>query len=65
MVVAKALRAKIDRPAGIVTFGVGKESGHAVLDTWGAGISRLLELVETSCHQIHKESMVHKVLLKS
>ncbi|CAI7795807.1 unnamed protein product [Closterium sp. NIES-54] len=65
MVVEKVLVAKIDRPAGIVTFGERQESGVQLLDKWASDIAKLLDLVETSCHHIHKEVMVHKVVLKT
>jgi 26S proteasome regulatory subunit N5 len=62
MVTTKALVAKVDRPAGIINFQARKDS-HEVLNTWAVSIEKLLELVEKSCHQIHKESMLHKVPL--
>ncbi|KAL2623223.1 hypothetical protein R1flu_003428 [Riccia fluitans] len=63
MVVSKALIAKVDRPAGVVSFQNQKDSNE-VLNSWAVNIEKLLELVEKSCHQIHKETMVHKVTLK-
>uniref|UniRef100_A0A0R0JSL5 PCI domain-containing protein n=1 Tax=Glycine max TaxID=3847 RepID=A0A0R0JSL5_SOYBN len=63
MVVSKALVAKIDRPMGIVCFQRAKDSND-VLISWAANLERLLDLVEKSCHQIHKETMVHKAALK-
>lgn len=60
LVVAKAVSAKIDRPAGIVRFGK-REEPEQLLNVWGNNISKLLELVEKSCQQIQKEAMVHKV----
>lgn len=60
MVVSKALTAKIDRPAGIVRFALRKQP-EDVLNGWANNISKLLDLVEKSCQQIQKESMVHKV----
>ncbi|CAM6090625.1 unnamed protein product [Calypogeia fissa] len=63
MVVSKALIAKVDRPAGVVSFQSQKDSNE-VLNAWAVSIEKLLELVEKSCHQIHKETMVHKVTLK-
>ncbi|KAG5035939.1 hypothetical protein JHK87_010849 [Glycine soja] len=63
MVVSKALVAKIDRPMGIVCFQRAKDSND-VLNSWAANLVRLLDLVEKSCHQIHKETMVHKAALK-
>ncbi|BAT79076.1 hypothetical protein VIGAN_02188800 [Vigna angularis var. angularis] len=62
MVVSKALVAKIDRPMGIVCFQRAKDSND-VLNSWAANMERLLDLVEKSCHQIHKETMVHKAAL--
>jgi 26S proteasome regulatory subunit N5 len=63
MVVSKALVAKVDRPAGIVNF-ISKMDSNDVLNSWAVNIEKLLDLVEKSCHQIHKETMVHKVTLK-
>jgi 26S proteasome regulatory subunit N5 len=63
MVVSKALKAKVDRPAGVVSF-QSKQDSNDVLNSWAVSIEKLLELVEKSCHQIHKETMVHKVTLK-
>ncbi|XP_051126882.1 26S proteasome non-ATPase regulatory subunit 12 homolog A-like [Andrographis paniculata] len=59
MVVSKALVAKIDRPMGVVCFQVAKDSND-ILNTWASNLEKLLDLVEKSCHQIHKETMVHK-----
>ncbi|XP_022747128.1 26S proteasome non-ATPase regulatory subunit 12 homolog A-like isoform X1 [Durio zibethinus] len=64
MVVSKALVAKIDRPMGIVCFQVAKDSNE-VLNSWAVNLEKLLDLVEKSCHQIHKETMVHKAALKA
>lgn len=63
MVVSKALVAKIDRPMGVVCFQVVKDSND-ILNSWSMNLEKLLELVEKSCHQIHKETMVHKAALK-
>ncbi|XP_058115680.1 26S proteasome non-ATPase regulatory subunit 12 homolog A-like isoform X2 [Magnolia sinica] len=63
MVVSKSLVAKIDRPMGIVCFQVAKDSND-VLNSWAMNLEKLLDLVEKSCHQIHKETMVHKAALK-
>ncbi|KAL5175747.1 26S proteasome non-ATPase regulatory subunit 12 A [Glycine soja] len=63
MVVSKALVAKIDRPLGIVCFQTAKDSND-ILNSWAANLEKLLDLVEKSCHQIHKETMVHKAALK-
>lgn len=44
LVVSKAVAAKIDRPAGVVTFGK-KETPEQVLNGWAGNIAKLLELV--------------------
>ncbi|KAH7520764.1 hypothetical protein FEM48_Zijuj08G0180500 [Ziziphus jujuba var. spinosa] len=63
MVVSKALVAKIDRPMGVVSFQIAKDSND-ILNSWAVNLEKLLDLVEKSCHQIHKETMVHKAALK-
>ncbi|XP_059432976.1 26S proteasome non-ATPase regulatory subunit 12 homolog A [Corylus avellana] len=63
MVVSKALVAKIDRPMGVVCFQTAKDSND-ILNSWSLNLEKLLDLVEKSCHQIHKETMVHKAALK-
>ncbi|GKU95167.1 hypothetical protein SLEP1_g8563 [Rubroshorea leprosula] len=63
MVVSKTLVAKIDRPMGIVCFQIAKDSNE-ILNSWAVNLEKLLDLVEKSCHQIHKETMVHKAALK-
>jgi len=60
MVVAAAMHAKIDRPAGIVKFAK-RQSPDELLNKWSSNLAKLLEVVERSCQQIQKESMVHKV----
>ncbi|KAL8034092.1 hypothetical protein ABFX02_12G004500 [Erythranthe guttata] len=63
MVVSKALVAKIDRPIGVVSFQTAKDSND-ILNLWSTNLEKLLDLVEKSCHQIHKETMIHKAALK-
>ncbi|KAJ7536401.1 hypothetical protein O6H91_12G067900 [Diphasiastrum complanatum] len=63
LVVSKSLMARVDRPAGIVYFQSNKNSNE-VLNGWARNIEKLLDLVEKSCHKIHKETMVHRVTLK-
>jgi len=60
MVSSKQLYAKIDRPAGIVSFAKTPTSGEQ-LNTWSSDISELLSLVERTCHLINKENMVHSI----
>jgi 26S proteasome regulatory subunit N5 len=64
LVVAKAVSAKIDRPAGVVVIGK-KQRPEDVLNSWSKNISKLLELVEKATQQIQKEAMVHKVTLST
>ncbi|PKI58323.1 26S proteasome non-ATPase regulatory subunit 12 homolog A-like [Punica granatum] len=63
MVVSKSLVAKIDRPMGIISFQTAKDSND-ILNSWAMNLEKLLDLVEKSCHQIHKETMVHKAALR-
>lgn len=62
MVVSKSLVAKVDRPMGVACFQTAKDSNE-VLNSWATNLEKLLDLVEKSCHQIHKEVMVHKATL--
>ncbi|KAG1346377.1 26S proteasome non-ATPase regulatory subunit 12 [Cocos nucifera] len=64
MVVSKSLVAKVDRPMGIVCFQTAKDSND-ILNSWAMNLEKLLDLVEKSCHQIHKETMVHKAVLNA
>ncbi|EPS64013.1 hypothetical protein M569_10769, partial [Genlisea aurea] len=64
MVVSKALVAKIDRPVGVISFQTAKDSNE-ILNSWATNLEKLLDLVEKSCHQIHKETMIHKLALKA
>lgn len=56
----KALWAKIDRPARIVSFAKPKDA-DAVLNGWADKVSSLLEIVEKTCHLVHRETMVHQI----
>lgn len=60
MVTSGAIFARIDRLDGIVVF---KRPQHPndLLNDWSGNISKLLNLVESTCHQIRKESMVHSI----
>ena len=48
---------------GVVSFQTAKDSND-ILNSWAVNLEKLLDLVEKSCHQIHKETMVHKAALK-
>ncbi|XP_056162439.1 protein SUPPRESSOR OF npr1-1, CONSTITUTIVE 1-like [Syzygium oleosum] len=64
MVVSKSLMAKIDRPMGIVSFQMTKDSNE-ILNSGATNLGKLLDLVEKSCHQIPKETVVHKDALRA
>lgn len=60
MVQSKQLFAQIDRPAGRITFAA-KKTPTQVLEDWGDNISKLLSLVDATCHIINKENMQYGV----
>ncbi|CAD6207675.1 unnamed protein product [Miscanthus lutarioriparius] len=64
MVNSKSLIAKIDRPMGVVSFQTAQDC-NGTLNSWATNLEKLLDLVEKSCHQIHKETMIHKAVLKA
>ena len=53
--------ARLDRPAGIITFAAPK-SPNELLNDWSSDISQMLNLIEGACHLIHKENMIHKIV---
>ncbi|KAI8068249.1 PCI domain-containing protein [Gongronella butleri] len=60
LVVSKTIHARIDRPAGIISFQVKKDANN-ILNDWSRDINKLLNLVEKTCHLISKEEMVHSI----
>ncbi|PNW73457.1 hypothetical protein CHLRE_14g632775v5 [Chlamydomonas reinhardtii] len=62
LVVAKAITAKIDRPAGVITFAA-PPSAEQQLNGWAGNIAKLLDKVDKATQLIEKEAMVHKVVL--
>ncbi|PXF49258.1 26S proteasome non-ATPase regulatory subunit 12 [Gracilariopsis chorda] len=56
----KALWAKIDRPAKIVSFARPKDA-DGLLNGWAENVSSLLDIVEKTCHLVHRETMVHSI----
>ncbi|KAI9311776.1 PCI domain-containing protein [Dichotomocladium elegans] len=60
LVVSKTIYARVDRPAGIVSFQV-KRDANQILNDWSNDINTLLNLVEKTCHLISKEEMVHSI----
>jgi 26S proteasome regulatory subunit N5 len=51
---------KIDRPMGIVTFQAHRLP-EQVLTEWSSDVTKMLQLMESTCHLINRENMVHKV----
>jgi 26S proteasome regulatory subunit N5 len=52
---------KIDRPQGIISF-VAPSPPEAVLSDWAGEIGSMLALMESTCHLINRENMVHKIV---
>jgi len=63
LVNSKFVHAKIDRPGGLITFGM-KQTYTDRLNDWSGSIGKLLDHVETVCHLIQKEQMVHAARAK-
>eukprot|EP00457_Paulinella_chromatophora_P004956 gb/GEZN01004969.1/.p1 GENE.gb/GEZN01004969.1/~~gb/GEZN01004969.1/.p1 ORF type:complete len:556 (-),score=150.13 gb/GEZN01004969.1/:202-1845(-) len=62
MVSSSQLYARIDRPAGVVTFTKSKAATE-IVQAWAEDIGQLLGLVERTCNDINKENMMNKVRL--
>ena len=60
MVSTKQLYAKMDRPAGIISF-TKPQPATEILNTYANDLSSLLQLVEKTCHMINKENMMHNI----
>ncbi|RUS18067.1 PCI domain-containing protein [Endogone sp. FLAS-F59071] len=60
LVVSKTIYAKIDRPAGIVSFQAPRDPNQT-LNNWSSNVNALLTLIEKTCHLISKEEMVHSI----
>jgi len=50
---------KVDRPAGIITF-KRPRAPEAVLSDWSSDVTQMMRLMESTCHLINREIMVHK-----
>ena len=59
MVTEKELFARINRLDGIIRFKE-KKTENELLNAWKADTDKLLDLVDLTCHQIHKEMVIHK-----
>jgi 26S proteasome regulatory subunit N5 len=60
LVIKKTIYARIDRPAGIVTFRENKDPNE-VLNEWSHNLNSLMALVSKTTHLINKEEMVHSI----
>jgi len=54
------LYVQIDRPKGVVSF-VERTSPEEVLSDWSSSVGGVLSLLESTCHLINRENMVHKI----
>ncbi|XP_064405875.1 26S proteasome non-ATPase regulatory subunit 12-like [Halichondria panicea] len=61
LVTKKTIFARIDRPAGIVTFRESKDPND-VLNEWSTSLSSLMSLVSKTTHLINKEEMIHAIV---
>lgn len=55
------IHVKIDRPLGIISFAA-PSAPEEILSDWAGEISGMLSLLESTCHLINRENMVHKVV---
>jgi len=50
--------ARVDRLEGIIRFRA-KETSNDILNEWKSNIDKMLDLVDTTCHQVNKEMVIH------
>ncbi|KAG7302868.1 26S proteasome non-ATPase regulatory subunit 12 [Plutella xylostella] len=62
LVVSAVVKAKIDRPAGIVHFSLNMDASDR-LNEWSNNLNTLMQLVNKTTHLINKEECVHKHLM--
>jgi len=60
LVTNKSIFARIDRPKGLIQFRKTQQPNES-LNEWSHDVAKLLDLVEKTCHLIHRENMVHKI----
>lgn len=53
------LYVQIDRPRGVISF-VEPSCPEEVLSDWSSSVGGVLALLESTCHLINRENMVHK-----
>ncbi|KAJ9092508.1 hypothetical protein QFC19_008721 [Naganishia cerealis] len=58
LVTDKTVKAKIDRPAGIVNFKQ-KQTADQTLNEWSGDLGKMLGLIEKTSHLINKEYAIH------
>lgn len=58
---AKTIYARIDRPAGIITFQA-KQDANALLNEWSGKVEGILGLIAKTTHLITKEEMVQEIV---
>lgn len=63
LVCSKFVHARIDRPAGTIKFGQ-RQTYTDRLNDWSGSITKMLDLVENTCHLIQKEQMIHAARAK-
>jgi 26S proteasome regulatory subunit N5 len=62
LVVNKTIFARMDRPAGVITF-TKPQDPTVMLNEWSNSIHSLLDLIVKTNHLITKEEMVHSLAL--
>jgi len=50
--------ARVDRLEGVIRFRA-KETSNDILNEWKSSIDKLLDLVDSTCHQVNKEMVIH------
>ena len=59
MVVNGRISAKINRLAGIVTIHKRKQFTNEKLNAWNQDLKTTLDKIETTCHLIDREKVIH------
>ena len=59
MVVNKRIQAKINRLAGIVVFSKRRKFTNEALNSWNFDLKVTLDKIETTCHLINREKVIH------
>jgi hypothetical protein len=59
MVVNGRIAAKINRLAGIVTINKHRQFTNEKLNSWNQDLKTTLDKIETTCHLIDREKVIH------